>query len=188
MMLKILETTPNRLVIKEERSICDVMMLGVFIYDATYLLLISTLNMWSKVGIEESFLKSIYDIMTHPPLVFFNAIGLFLFPAALGSLLTFGSWFPTRTFTFDRKNNLLTIEFHCLFWHHEIEYSLSEIQSLQWLPQSVYVGGTMVDAQFLKLIRRKQNGKTHLIPVRYTNRQETSTTVDLIHRFLVSRN
>ncbi|MEP0872802.1 hypothetical protein NDA01_23565 [Trichocoleus desertorum AS-A10] len=188
-MLKVLEATPSRIIIKEQRSTCDVAMLVVFLYVAVYFLFISTLEMWTKLGVKESLLKSLYDSTTHPPLVYFTAVGLFLFPAALGVLLTFGSWLPTRTFTFDRKSNLLAIESTCLCWRNKTEYSLDEIQTLRWFPQAVYAGGmTMIDAQFLKLVRRKQNGKTHLIPIRYASHPETTTVVNLIHRLLMSKN
>lgn len=190
-MLKVLETAPNRLVIKEKRSNFDAIMLGVFICVPIYFLFISTLKMWTRFGVKESLVEFIYNSVTHPPLVYFTAIGLFLFPAALGFMLIFGSWFPTRTFIFDRKSNLLTIKSTCLCWHHKTEYSLDEIQTLRWFPQSVYAGGmTMVEVQELNLIRRKQNGKTHLIPIRHTvhpKHRETSTVVDLIHRFLASK-
>lgn len=127
-------------------------MLFVFIYDAIYFLLFFALNMWTRVGIGESFLKYMYELMTHPLLVFFNAICLFLFPAALSVMVNFDSLSPVRSFTFDRQRNLLIIESYCFFWHRRVEYSLNEIQSLQWLPQSVYAGGmTMADIQFLKL-------------------------------------
>jgi hypothetical protein len=193
-MLKVLETTPNRIVVKEVRSTYDARILAVFNYSATYLLLFFALKLWSRLDSENIFLKYyIYDIVRIFLFYYFYVIALLLFSVTLLSMLPFGSWFPTRTFTFDCKNNLLTIEFHCLFWHHKIEYSLNDIQSIQWISQPVYTGGmTVVNVPFLKLIRRKQNGKTHLIPIRhttgYSGYQETSTTVDLINSFLVSKN
>lgn len=188
-MLKVLETTSNRLIIKEKRSICDVTMLVVFLFVTVYFLLISTLEMWAKIGVKKSLLDFIYRSLTYSPLAYFIGICLLLFPAAFGLLLTFGSWFPTRIFTFDRKRNRLTIKFNCFCWHYAPEYSLDEIQTLRWFPQPVYAGGmTMVDVQFLKLVRRKQNGKIHLIPIRYTSHSETNTVVNLIHRFLMSKN
>jgi hypothetical protein len=187
-MLKVLETTPDRLVIKEKRSTFDVAMLIVFLYVTVYFLLISTLKMWTKLGVNESLLDSIYHSATHPPLVYLTGIGLLLFPAALVPMLTFGSWLPTRTFTFDRRTNLLTIKSTCLRWHHKTEYSLDEIQMIRWVPQSVYAGNmTMVNIELLKLVRRKQNGKIHLIPIRHTAHSETNTVVNLIHEFLLSR-
>ena len=186
-MLKVLETTPDRLVIKEKRSTFDVAMLVVFLYLAVYFLLISTLKMWTKLGVNESLLDSIYYSATHPPWVYITGIGLLLFLAALVPMLTFGSWLPTRTFTFDRKTRLLTIRSTCLLAPQDSEYSLDGIQ-IQWVPQSVYAGGmTMVDIQLLELVRRKQNGKIHRIPIRHTAHPETNTVVNLTHEFLMSR-
>lgn len=186
-MLKVLETTLDRLVIKEKRSTCDVAMIVVFLYVTVYFLLISILKMWTKLGVNESLLDSIYHSATHPPLVYLTGIGLLLFPAALVPMLTFGSWLPIRTFTFDRKTHLLTIRSTCLLAPQDSEYSLDEIQ-IQWVPQSVYAGGlTVVNIQLLQLVRRKQNGKIHLIPIRHTTHPETNTVVNLIHEFLISR-
>ncbi|MBD2033764.1 hypothetical protein H6F76_01620 [Leptolyngbya sp. FACHB-321] len=186
LMLKVLETTPDRLVIKEKRSTCDVAMLVVFLYVTVYFLLISTLKIWTNLGVNESLLDSVYHLATHPPLIYLAVIGLLLFPAALVSMLTFGSWLPTRMFTFNRKIHLLTIKSTCLL-AQDSEYSLDEIQ-IQWVSQSVYAGGlTMVNIQLLQLIRRKQNGKIHLIPIRHTAHPETNAVVDLIHEFLISR-
>lgn len=185
-MLKVLETTPDRLIIKEKRNTCDVAMLVVFLYVTVYFLLISTLKMWTTLGVSESLLDSIYHSVTHPPLVYLAGIGLLLFPVALVSMLTFGSWLPTRTFSFDRKTHLLTIRSTCLL-AQDSEYSLDEIQ-IQWVPQSLYAGGlTMVNIELLELIRRKQNGKIHRIPIRHTAHPETNAVVNLIHEFLISR-
>jgi hypothetical protein len=187
-MLKVLETTPDRLVIKEKRTTFDVAMLAVFVYVPVYFLFVSTLEIWTKLGVKEALSESIYHSVTNPPLVYLVAVGLLLFPVALVSMLTFSSWLPIRTFTFDLKTNLLTIKFTCLCWHHKTRYPLDEIQTLRWVPQSVYAGGlTMVNIQLLELVRRKQNGKIHLIPIRYTQHPETNTVVDLIHKFLISR-
>lgn len=187
-MLKVLETTRDRLVIKEKRSTLDVTMLVIFGYVAVYFLLISTVKMWTKLGVNESLVESVYHLATHPALVYPAVIGLFLSPAALVSMLTFGSCLPTRTFTFDRRINLLRIKSTCLRWHHKTEYSLDEIQMLRWVPQSVYAGSmTMVNIELLELIRRKQNGKIHLIPIRHTAHPEINTVVNLIHEFLLSR-
>lgn len=167
-MLKVLETTQTRLVIKEERSTYDARMLVVFNYSATYLLLFFLLYLWSQLGFKNIFLKYIYDTITHPPFSYFYVISLCLVFFTLHPMLSFGSYFPTRTFTFDRQRNLLIIKSKCFFWHRKIEYYLSEIQSLQWFTEPVYVGGmTVVNVQFLKIIRRKQNDRTHLIPLRH---------------------
>jgi|GEM_PF-5803773 len=187
-MLKVLETTPDRLIIKEKRSTFDVAMLVVFLYVTVYFLLISTLKMWTKFGVNESLLDSVYHLATHPALVYPAVIGLLLFPAALVPMLTFGSWLPTKTFTFDRKTHLLTIKSTCLCWHHKTEYSLDEIQMIRWAPYSIYAGSlTMVNIELLELVRRKQNGKIHLIPIRHTVHPEINTVVNLIHKFLLSR-
>jgi len=185
-MLKVLETTLSRLVIKEKRSTLDVAMLVIFVYVAVYFLSISTVKMWTKLSVSESLLESIYHTATHPILVYPAFIGLLLFPAALVSMLTFGSCLPTRTFTFDRRTNLLTIKSTCLL-AKDSEYSLDEI-TLRWVPQSVYAGGlTMVNIQLLYLVHRNQNGNTHFIPIRHITHPETDTVVNLIHRFLASR-
>lgn len=185
-MLKVLETTRDRLVIKEKRSTLDVTMLVIFGYVAVYFLLISTVKMWTKLGVNESLVESVYHLATHPALVYPAVIGLFLSPAALVSMLTFGSCLPTRTFTFDRKTQLLTIKSTCLL-AQDSEYSLDEI-TLQWVPQSIYAGGlTMVNIQLLYLVHRKQNGKTHFIPIRHITHPEVNTVVNLIHQFLASR-
>lgn len=187
-MLKVLETAPDHLVIEEKRGTCDVAMLVVFLYVTVYFLLISTLKIWTKLGVNESLLDSIYHAATHPALVYPAIIGLLLFPAALASMLACGSCLPTRTFTFDRRTNLSTIKSTCLRWHHKTEYSLDEIQMLRWVPQSVYAGSmTMVNIELLELVRRKQNGKIHLIPIRHTAHPEINTVVNLIHEFLLSR-
>lgn len=187
-MLKVIETTPNRLIIKEVRSIDDARLLAVFNYSATYLLLFFTLNLWSKIDSRNTFLKYVYDTTRLPPFSYFYVIALLLFGVTSLSMLSLNSWFPTRHFTFDRNSNFLKIKFDCLFWQPEIKYSLSEIQSIQWFTEPVYTGGmTLVNVQFLKLIRRKQNGKTHLIPLRHTEYSrypETSSAVALIHKFL----
>lgn len=185
-MLKVLETTPDRLVIKEKRSTFDVAMLVVFLYVTVYFLLISTLKMWTKLGINESLLDSVYHLATRPSLVYLAVIGLLLLPAALVSMLAFGSCLPTKTFTFDRKTQLLTISSTCSL-AQDSEYSLDEI-TLRWVPQSVYAGSlTMVNIQLLYLVHRKQNGKTYFIPIRHTTHPEINTVVNLIHEFLLPR-
>jgi hypothetical protein len=187
-MLDVLEETPNRLVIKEKRSRLDAIMLAIFVFVPIYFLLILTSNIWIKFGVKESLLKSIYYSPLNACLI---VASLLLFPIALSVVLTFGSGLPTRTFTFDRKNNLLTIESTCLSGTHKIEYSLDEIQTVRWFSEPVYAGGTtMVNVQFLRLIRIKPNGKVHLIPIRHiesSKLRETDTAIDLIRRFLTSR-
>lgn len=184
-MLKVFETTQTRLVIKEERSTYDARMLAIFNYSATYLLLFFSLYLWSQLGFKNIFLEYIYNTITHPPFSYFYVIALCLGFFTLHPMLSFGSYFPIRTFTFDRERNLLTISSKYFFWHRKIEYHLGEIQSLQWFTELVYTGGmTVVNVQFLKLIRRKRNDKTHLIPLRHTLHSETSTTVALINKFL----
>ena len=49
-MLKVIETTVNQLVIKEEKSAYHPKILVVFNCSATYFLLISTLKIWSILG------------------------------------------------------------------------------------------------------------------------------------------
>lgn len=119
-MLKVLETTSNQLIFKEERSILDARMLAIFNYNASYFLLTLVLKRWSSFDEKNSLLKFMYDIMTYPPFVYFNVIGLALSTSALLYMLEFGSWLPTRTFTFDRKSNLLIIKYKCLFWHRKV--------------------------------------------------------------------
>lgn len=102
-------------------------------------------------------------------------------------MLPLGSCFPTRTFVFDRTVNYLVINCKYLVWHRKVKYSLSEIDSIQWVTKPVYTGNTIVNVQFLKLVRRKKNGKMHLIPIRHAvhpDHLETSTTIAFIRRFL----
>lgn len=188
-MLKLLENTQSRLIVKEQRRPFDAIILKLFlISSATYSLLIFILKIWSNLSVKNSFLKFTYDTIAHPLLTYLNSIGLFILIATFLPMLMLESWFPTRTFTFDRQSNLLIIEFKYLFWHHKIEYLLNEIQCLQWVTEQVCTGAmTVMQVPFLKIIRREQNGKTDLIPIRYRSHQETCNIVELINLFLLDK-
>jgi len=58
-MLKILETTLNRLVIKEERKNFDAKIIVLFVYVAIYFLSIYTLRKWTIFGLSQKAVESI---------------------------------------------------------------------------------------------------------------------------------
>ncbi|WP_409879289.1 hypothetical protein [Nostoc sp. EfeVER01] len=63
-MLKILETTPNRLVIKSEIKNFDTKKRVLFIYVAIYFLLISTFKKWTIFGLSQKAVTSIYQSLS----------------------------------------------------------------------------------------------------------------------------
>lgn len=188
-MLKILERTPNRLVIKEERRNFDVKKIVLFIYVAIYFLLIYTLKKWTMFGLSQKAVESIYQIIAYPPLYYFSSIALVICGCFLFSMTIVDFHFPVRTIIFDCNNHLLTIKYTYVFWHYKKDYFLNEIESMHWFPETIYVGSSgILPVKVLKLIRRKPNGKTHLIRLYKTvdpKLQEISTIVDIIHRFLL---
>jgi hypothetical protein len=188
-MLKILETTPNRLVIKSERRKFDALIIVLFIYVAIYFLLISTLIKWTIFGLSQKAVESIYQIGAYPPLYYLSSIALIICSYFLFSMSIVDFHLPVKAIIFDCNNNLLTIKYTYLFWYYKKNYLLNEIESVQWFPETIYAGSSgILSVQVLKLVRRKLNGKTHLIRLYQTvhpELQEISTIVDSIHRFLL---
>ncbi|MEH1868668.1 MAG: hypothetical protein V7K69_27235 [Nostoc sp.] len=188
-MLKILETTPNRLVIKSERRNFDALIIVLFIYVAIYFLLISTLKKWTIFGLNQKAVESIYQSVASPGLYDFSSIALIICGCFLFAMTIADFHLPARTIIFDCNSHLLTIKYTYLFWHYKKDYFLNEIESIQWFPETIYAGSSgILSVQVLKLIRRKPNGKTHLIRLYKTvhpELQEISTVVDVIHRFLL---
>lgn len=188
-MLKILETTPNRLVIKSERRNFDTKMIALFIYVAIYFLLISTFKKWTIFGLSQKAVESIYQIVAYAPLYYFSSIALIICVCFLFAMTIVDFHLPVITIIFDCNSNLLTIKYTYLFWHYKKDYFLNEIESIQWFSETIYAGSSgILPVQVLKLICRKPDGKTHLIQLYKTvhpERQEISTIVDMIHRFLL---
>lgn len=189
-MLKILETTPNRLVIKSERRNFDALIIVLFIYVAIYFLLISTFKKWTIFGLNQKAVESIYQSVASPSLYYFSSIALIICGCLIFARTIVDFHLPVRTIIFDCDSHLLTIKYTYLFWHYKKDYYLNEIESIQWFSETIYVGSSgILPVQVLKLIRRKPNGKTHLIRLYKTvhpELQEISTIVDMIHRFLLA--
>lgn len=188
-MLKILETTLNRLVIKEERKNFDAKIIVLFVYVAIYFLSIYTLRKWTIFGLSQKAVESIYKILAYPQLNYFSSIALIICGCFLFAMMIVDFHLPVRTIIFDCNSYLLTIKYTYVFWHYKKDYFLNEIESIHWFPETIYVGSSgILPVQVLKLIRRKPNGKTHLIGLYMTvhpELQEISTIVDIIHRFLL---
>ncbi len=110
-MLKILETTPNRLVIKSERRKFDIKIRVLFIYVAIYFLLISTFKKWTIFGLSQKAVESIYQLIAYPPLYYFSSIALIICVCFLFAMTIVDFHLPVRTIIFGKGERELGLGF-----------------------------------------------------------------------------